>query len=87
MSQKGDLRDILLQNKGNGRIGVFLLVQLNLEKHQPKQLFEKYGKRQDYMFFSKVIRCIWWERLSIQYPNGQKVEYNVLMFECVIQSG
>ncbi|MFA9560491.1 NUDIX domain-containing protein [Evansella sp. AB-rgal1] len=85
---RNNLGEILLQNKGNGEkwslpAGAIELGEAPAEA-VVREVWEETGL---YVVPEKLLGVFGGKDFRYQYPNGHKVEYNVFMFECVIQSG
>lgn len=85
---RNDLGEILLQNKGNGEkwsipAGAIELGEAPAEA-VVREVWEETGL---YVVPEKLVGVFGGQDFRYQYPNGHQVEYNVFMFECVIQSG
>ena len=77
--------DILFQYPG-GNTGVCQLERLNLGKLRRSSNSGSMGRNR-IESTSKKKRGIWRERFRHIYPNGDQVEYIVVVFECEITSG
>jgi mutator protein MutT len=85
---RNDLGEILLQNKGNGEkwslpAGAIELGEAPAEA-VVREIWEETGL---YVVPKKLLGVFGGKDFRYQYPNGHQVEYNVFMFDCVIQSG
>ncbi|WP_078546846.1 NUDIX hydrolase [Litchfieldia alkalitelluris] len=85
---RNELGEILLQNKRNGEnwslpAGAIELGEAPAEAIV-REVWEETGL---YVVPKKLLGVFGGKDYRYQYPNGHKVEYNVLMFECIIQSG
>lgn len=85
---RNDLGEILLQNKGNGEhwslpAGAIELGEAPAEA-VVREVWEETGL---YVVPKKLVGVFGGKDFRYQYPNGHKVEYNVFMFDCVIQNG
>ncbi|GAE37496.1 NUDIX hydrolase [Halalkalibacter akibai] len=84
---RNDLGEILLQNKGNGEkwslpAGAIELGEAPAEA-VVREVWEETGL---YVVPIKLLGVFGGKDYRYQYPNGHQVEYNIFMFECVIQS-
>lgn len=85
---RNDLGEILLQNKGNGEkwslpAGAIELGEAPAEA-VIREVWEETGL---YVVPKKLLGVFGGKDFRYQYPNSHQVEYNVFMFDCVIQSG
>lgn len=83
-----DKGEILLQNKGNGEnwslpAGAIELGEAPAEA-VVREVWEETGL---YVVPTKLLGIFGGKDFRYQYPNGHKVEYNIYLFNCVIQSG
>jgi 8-oxo-dGTP pyrophosphatase MutT (NUDIX family) len=85
---RNDLGEILLQNKGNGE--QWSLPAGAIEPGEApaeaviREVWEETGLS---VVPKKVVGVFGGKDFRYQYPNGHQVEYNVFLFECVIQGG
>lgn len=85
---RNDLGEILLQNKGNGE--KWSLPAGAIEPGEApaeavvREVWEETGL---FVVPQKLLGVFGGKDFRYQYPNGHQVEYNVFMFDCVIQSG
>lgn len=80
--------EILLQNKGNGEkwslpAGAIELGEAPAEA-VVREIWEETGL---YVVPKKLVGVFGGKDFRYHYPNDHQVEYNVFMFDCVIQSG
>jgi 8-oxo-dGTP pyrophosphatase MutT (NUDIX family) len=85
---RNDLGEILLQNKGNGEkwslpAGAIELGEAPAEA-VVREVWEETGL---YVVPKKIVGVFGGKDFRYQYPNGHQVEYNVFMFECIVQGG
>ncbi|KAF0820951.1 mutT/nudix family protein [Bacillus sp. ZZV12-4809] len=85
---RNDLREILLPYKGNGEkwslpAGAIELGEAPAEA-VIRDVWEETGLN---VLPKKLLGIFGGEDFRYQYPTGHQVEYNVFMFECIIQSG
>jgi mutator protein MutT len=85
---RNDLGEILLQNKGNGE--QWSLPAGAIEPGETpaeaviREVWEETGLS---VVPKKLVGVFGGKDFRYQYPNGHQVEYNVFLFECVIQRG
>lgn len=85
---RNDLGEILLQNKGNGE--KWSLPAGAIEPGEApgeavlREVWEETGL---VVVPSKLLGVFGGKEFRYQYPNGHQVEYNIFLFECVVQSG
>jgi 8-oxo-dGTP pyrophosphatase MutT (NUDIX family) len=85
---RNELGEVLLQNKGNGEkwslpAGAIELGEAPAEA-VVREVWEETGL---YVVPRKLLGVFGGKDYRYQYPNGHQVEYNVVMFDCVIQGG
>jgi mutator protein MutT len=85
---RNDSGEILFQNKGNGEkwslpAGAIELGEAPAEA-VVREVWEETGL---YVTPKKLLGVFGGKDFRYQYPNGHKVEYNVFLFECEVQSG
>lgn len=80
--------EILLQNKGNGEKWSLPAGAIEIGEAPAqavvREVWEETGL---YVVPNRLKGIFGGEEFRYEYPNGHKVEYNVFMFECDIQSG
>ena len=80
--------EILLQNKGNGEKWSLPAGAIEIGEAPAqavvREVWEETGL---YVVPKRLMGIFGGEEFRYEYPNGHKVEYNVFMFECDIQSG
>jgi 8-oxo-dGTP pyrophosphatase MutT (NUDIX family) len=85
---RNDLGEILLQNKGN--VETWSLPAGAIEPGEApaeavvREVWEETGLC---VVPKKLLGVFGGRDFRYQYPNGHQVEYNVFMFDCIIQSG
>ena len=85
---RNDLGEILFQNKGNGE--KWSLPAGAIEPGEApaqavvREVWEETGL---FVVPRKLLGVYGGKDFRYQYPNGHRVEYNVFMFECIIQNG
>ena len=85
---RNNLGEILFQNKGNGE--KWSLPAGAIEPGEApaqavvREVWEETGL---FVVPRKLLGVFGGEDYRYQYPNGHRVEYNVFMFECIIQNG
>ncbi|MGX4586022.1 NUDIX hydrolase [Paenibacillus chitinolyticus] len=80
--------DILLQNKGNSEKWSLPAGAIELGETPAEAVVREVREETGlYVFPSKLIGVFGGEEYRYQYPNGHKVEYTIMMFDCVAQSG
>lgn len=85
---RNDLGEILLQNKGNGEkwslpAGAIELGEAPAEA-VVREVWEETGL---FVVPKKLLGVFGGEDFRYEYPNGHQVEYNIFMFDCIIESG
>ncbi|WML43878.1 NUDIX domain-containing protein [Neobacillus sp. PS3-40] len=85
---RNELGEILLMNKGNGEKWSLPAGAIEIGEAPAqavvREVWEETGL---YVIPSKLIGVFGGKEFRYQYPNGHRVEYNVFMFDCDIQSG
>lgn len=85
---RNDIGEILLQNKGNGEKWSLLAGAIEIGEAPAeavvREVWEETGL---YVVPKKLLGVFGGKDFRYQYPNGHEVEYNIFMFDCVIQSG
>ena len=85
---RNQLGEILLQNKGNGELWSLQAGAIEIGEAPAqavvREVWEETGL---YVIPRKLLGVFGGKEFRYEYPNGQKVEYNVFMFECVIKNG
>ncbi|MCY9545666.1 NUDIX domain-containing protein [Lysinibacillus xylanilyticus] len=80
--------EILLQNKGNGEKWSLPAGAIEIGEAPAqavvREVLEETGL---YVVPKRLTGVFGGQEFRYEYPNGHKVEYNVFMFECEIQSG
>ena len=85
---RNDLGEILFQNKGNGE--KWSLPAGAIEPGEApaqavvREVWEETGL---FVLPRKLLGVFGGKDFRYQYPNGHRVEYNIFMFECIIQHG
>lgn len=85
---RNNLRGILLQNKGNSEKWSLPAGALEIGEAPAqapvREVWEETGL---YVVPKRLMGVFGGKEFRYEYPNGHKVEYNVFMFDCDIQSG
>ena len=85
---RNDLGEVLLQNKGNHEKWSLTAGAIELGEAPAeavvREVWEETGL---YVLPEKLLGVFGGKDFRYQYPNGDQVEYNVFMFDCVFQSG
>ncbi|MBG9983460.1 NUDIX domain-containing protein [Aerococcaceae bacterium DSM 111022] len=85
---RNDHEEILLQNKGNGE--KWSLPAGAIEPGEaPAEAIVREVWEETGLFITpqKLLGVFGGKEYRYQYPNGDKVEYNIFLFECVIKKG
>lgn len=85
---RNELGEILLQNKGNGEKWSLPAGAIELGEAPAEAVVREVWEETGLLVVpQKLLGVFGGKDFRYQYPNGHQVEYNVFMFECVVQSG
>lgn len=85
---RNNLGEILLQNKGNDEKWSLPAGAIELGEAPAESVVREVWEETGLCVEPKKIVGVFGGRdFRYQYPNGHQVEYNIIMFECVIRSG
>ena len=85
---RNDSGEILLQNKGNGEKWSLPAGAIELGEAPAEAIVREVREETGLLVVpKKLVGVIGRKDFSYQYPDGHQVEYNVFMFDCVIQGG
>ena len=85
---RNELGEILLQNKGNGEKWSLPAGAIELGEAPAEAVIREVREETGlYVVPRKILGVFGGEDFRYKYPNGHQVEYNVVVFDCVIQSG
>ena len=83
-----DLGEVLLQNKGNGEKWSLPAGAIELGEAPAEAIVREVKEETGLEVVpNKILGVYGGKDFRYQYPNGHQVEYNVVIFDCVIQSG
>ncbi|MGN1387554.1 MAG: NUDIX domain-containing protein [Bacillus sp. (in: firmicutes)] len=85
---RNDSGEILLQNKGNGEKWSLPAGAIELGEAPAEAIVREVREETGLLVVPrKLVGVFGGKDFRYQYPNGHQVEYNVFMFDCVIQGG
>lgn len=85
---RNDSGEILLQNKGNGEKWSLPAGAIELGEAPAEAIVREVREETGLLVVpKKLVGVFGGKDFRYQYPNGHQVEYNVFMFDCVIQGG
>ncbi len=85
---RNEFGEILFQNKGNGENWSLPAGAIELGEAPAEALIREVWEETGLCVTPKKLLGVFGgKEFRYQYPNGHKVEYNVFLFECEVQSG